>query len=462
MDNPSRLDISISITDPELIEELLSYSEGESRDDFVLAALRIGILTLKRTQGHIDADLISKETDRLLENMNNTLKGFFDPKDGRFSERINRLIQKDGEFERLMREQIGLDNSELSRTLAAFIGDNSEFMQLLSTDESKGFLKSLADTVEKRINAQREDLLKEFSLDKEESALSRLIQHVKNSQKEITSEFSLDTEDSALYRMRRELLQVFEDQKKANEEFRKEVGEQLAAIAARKEESERSTRHGVDFEMEAFDFIQSASQKAGDIATHTGNTTGLIKNCKIGDCVIKLGPEEQAAGTQIVVEAKEKEGYNLEAALAEIETARKNRHAAIGLFLFSKRLAPIGIDPMRRYGDNIVVVWDAEDPATDIYLSAGLSVAKALCTKAQAHREATEVDLKPIESAIRDIEKQINGLDEINKFTETIESNSSKILYRVKIMKKNLQTQVSTLDDQINALRSAMTGSSDS
>ena len=461
MDKPSKLSFSISITDPELIEELMRYSEGESRDDFVLAALRIGILTLKRAQGHIDVDLLSKETDRLLENMTKTLKEFFDPKDGRFSERIDRLIQKDGEFERLMKEQIGSDNSELSRTLASYVGDQSEFMQILSTDESKGFLKALTETIGKRLTEQRESLLNEFSLDKEDSALSRLIQHVKKSQNEITSEFSLDKEDSALYRMKRELLQVFEDQKEANEEFRNKVGEQLASIVARKEESERSTRHGVDFEMVAFDFIQSESQKAGDIATHTGNTTGLIKNCKIGDCEITLGPDEQAAGTKIVVEAKEKEGYNLESALAEIDTARKNRRATIGLFLFSRKTAPDGIDPMKRYGDDIVVVWDSEDPATDIYLSAGLSVAKALCTKAQAHHEATEVDLKPIESAIRDIEKQISGLDDINKFTETIENNSLKILDRVRIMKKNLQTQVTTLDDQINALRSAMTRSSE-
>lgn len=462
MDIPSKLNIPISITDPELIEEILRYPEGESRNAFVIAALRIGILTLKRAQGHIDADLLSKETDRLLENMTKTLKEFFDPKDGRFNERIERLIQKDGEFERLMREQIGLNNSELSRTLAAYIGDQSEFVKILSTDESQGFLKALSESIKNRLNEQRDSLLNEFSLDKEESALSRLIKHVKNSQEEITSEFSLDKENSALYRMRRDLLKVLDDQRETNEAFRNKVSEQLAAIAARREEAERSTRHGVDFEMMAFDFIQSESQKAGDIATHTGNTTGAIKNCKIGDCVIKLGPDEQAAGTQIVVEAKEKEGYTLDAALAEIETARKNRRAAVGLFIFSSKLAPRGLDPMRRYGDDIIVVWDAENPLTDIYLQAGLSVTRALCTKTQAHREATEVDLQPIELAIRDIEKQINGLDEINRFTETIESNSRKIIDRARIMKNNLLSQVSTLDDQINKLRAAMTSSSGS
>ena len=36
-----------------------------------------------------------------------------------------------------------------------------------------------------------------------------------------------------------------------------------------------------------------------------------------------------------------------------METARKNRQAEIGLFVFSSRLAPEGIDPLTRYGDDI-------------------------------------------------------------------------------------------------------------
>ena len=33
------------------------------------------------------------------------------------------------------------------------------------------------------------------------------------------------------------------------------------------------------------------AQKQGDIATPTGNTTGLIKNCKVGDVLVEIGPD---------------------------------------------------------------------------------------------------------------------------------------------------------------------------
>ncbi|WP_456371884.1 hypothetical protein [Thiolapillus sp.] len=42
--------------------------------------------------------------------------------------------------------------------------------------------------------------------------------------------------------------------------------------------------------------LRDLSQKAGDLATTTGNSTGRTRNCKVGDVVIELGPEHVAAG----------------------------------------------------------------------------------------------------------------------------------------------------------------------
>jgi hypothetical protein len=44
--------------------------------------------------------------------------------------------------------------------------------------------------------------------------------------------------------------------------------------------------------------------------------------------------------------------------------------------------------------DDVVVVWDAEDPRSDVVLVAGLSVAKALCTHGNTKREAEIADLR--------------------------------------------------------------------
>mgnify|MGYP006969512109 CR=1 FL=1 len=132
-------------------------------------------------------------------------------------------------------------------------------------------------------------------------------------------------------------------------------------MTARKEEALRSTRHGNTFEEAVFLFVQGEAHRLGDIATATGNTTGLIKNNKKGDVVIQLSPECAAASEQIVLEAKEDKSYSLLSARAELEEARKNRGAQIGGFVFSSRLAPAGLDPVARYGNDIIVVWDAEE-----------------------------------------------------------------------------------------------------
>jgi hypothetical protein len=206
---------------------------------------------------------------------------------------------------------------------------------------------------------------------------------VEQTQRQISSEFSLDEEGSALARMRRDLLEVLNQQQQANNQFQREVVEALAVVTARRQEADRSTRHGDTFESAAFSLILARSQRAGDIATCTRSTTGLIKNCKVGDSVVELGPDHAAAGARVVIEAKENASSTLAGALVEMEIARKNRGAAVGLFIFSSRTAPQGLEPLARYGNDVVIVWDAEKPATDVVLIAGLEVTRALCARAK-------------------------------------------------------------------------------
>lgn len=500
------LELTLHVTDPELCDELEGYPEGRARHDFAIGALRIGALALRHATARVDVESVRAEGDRLLEQLRQALDGhqkgiaqelagrlteYFDPQSGRFSERVERLIKQDGELEQLLRRQVGLNGSELARTLATHVGQNSPLMALLDPERGDGFLGSLAASLEETLAGQRERILREFSLDNKEgalsrlvselrrrhgevgqalqtqidqvvaefsldrddSALSRLVRRVEQAQKQISSEFSLDQENSALARMRRELLQVIEAQRQANDRFQREVLEKLAEVAARKQEADRSTRHGNDFEKAVFGFVQGLSQKAGDVAAPAGFTTGLIKHCKKGDIVVELGPDHTAAGVRIVAEAKENASFTLQKALAELEEARKNRGASIGLFVFSARTAPDGLEPLTRYGNDVVVVWDAEDPHSDVVLAAGLSVAKALCTHSKAKREAEIADFEAIERAIREVEKQAQSLDQIAGWAGTIRTNGDNILKRVDIMRSSLVRQVELLDGKVDDLR---------
>jgi hypothetical protein len=257
-----------------------------------------------------------------------------------------------------------------------------------------------------------------------------------------------------LSRLKRELQGAIGGLVEKNNNFHTEVKETLARLESRREEAERSTRHGVAFEDQLVGLLASESQRLGDVCEATGSSTGAIERCKVGDCVIALGPDSLAPGAQIVWEAKEQKSYDLKKALGELDVARKNRQAQIGVFVFSQKTAPEGMTAFGRYGDDIVIVWDADDPASDVFVRAAYSVCRALAIRQKAVAAKTGEAVEQIDLAIRAVEKHIKQLDEIENWASTARSAGDKILDRVKKMREALGDEVARLDKNLTALRS--------
>lgn len=502
---PFPIHLELCIEDRDVVAELEKYADGPEREEFALEALKIGVLALRRASTALDGEFIQRETTRLLdtlrrqlddhsrtaqERLNQSLKEYFDPTDGRFSQRVQCLTASDGDLAKLLAGMLDGDDSRLAKTLLGHVGESSPLMKHLSPEQSQGLLALLRSNVETQLSSQRERLLKEFSLDnadgalcrlvkeltakhgdlskdlqnkidavvkefsldEENSALSRLVQNVDRAQRTITSEFSLDNERSALRRLKTELTTILEAHVKTNAEFQEEVKVALGKLVTRRDEEARSTRHGATFENAVFEFLDREAQRRGDVAENTGASTGLIKNCKIGDAVIQLGPDSAAAGAKIVVEAKEEARYTLRMAREEIEQARKNRDAQHGVFVFSKASAPT-MEPLARYGPDVIVVWDAEDPQTDANLKAALEISRALCLRARTAAERNKIDFGPIDRAVLDIEKRVQNLDQVRKSAETIRSSSESILERVRIDREALEKQVCLLRDAMGDVK---------
>jgi hypothetical protein len=155
---------------------------------------------------------------------------------------------------------------------------------------------------------------------------------------------------------------------------------------------------------------------------------------------------------------KEDSSYDLARSLSELGEARQNRQATVGLFVHSRATAPAGLARFGRYGNDVVVIWDAEDPASDVLLSAGLMVCKALASRKDAMSEELAADIADLDRAIREIERQAGYLDEIETSSQTIKSGAEKILRRVETMRSAIERQVKALDQQSHALR-ALTAS---
>ncbi len=348
---PAALRLDIEVTDPETVAALIHHSDGRDRNEFARQALKIGVIALRHAQGQIDVDAVRREGERLVKDLASALEGhkstteaamvaalktYFDPSDGRFTERVERLVKKDGELERVMQQQLGHAKQQLEGVLAQFTGVDSGLAKLLTPDE---VMRRASDT--------------------------------------------------------------------------------------------------------------------GDIADAVSNTVGIVPRSKVGDLVITLGPDSAAAGARIVVEAKEDASYTLKSTLDEIDIARKNRAAQVGLFIHSRKTAPASMKPLIRHGEDILIVWDAEDEKSDVVLEAGLAVARALCVRATVASVQTTADLQEMAKALNGIEQQIEKLGDIRTKTATIKSATESINSSTETMEKDLRRRLDVLRDVVSALISS-------
>jgi hypothetical protein len=518
--------LNLVIDDPEVSTELRRRAEGHARNTFAVSALRIGILALRQAQGNVDAEVVRNEGQRLIAELSRelalgvqqidskiagSLKLYFDPQSGHFTERVERLVRKDGDLETVLRQQIGDgESSELARALARRIGETSPLMRRLDPQDAAGIARSIETSVKEVLDSEQNRILGEFSLDNESgaltrvvaqlgltndklqgniekqikaavhefslddenSALSRLVRKVEEAKDRITDEFSvdnqgsainklnlvlaetrqsidenltLDNEKSALARLRKQLTDVLDDIQTKNQRFQEDVSGKLASLVTKHQEEMRSTTHGISFEEEFCSFLQREAQRAGDVFTATGSKPGAIPRCKTGDAVIELGTEAAAGGERIVFEAKSSKQVSLADARREIEEGRKNRTASVGVFVFSKSNAPNGLQPFTRFDHDLFVVWDAADPSTDIYLSAAVSVAKALLFRQKAVDNKSQASVLDMERALNALEKQLKGLDQMETWTSTIQANSGKIAGRIVEIRKSATDHIGQL-----------------
>ncbi|HKE14834.1 MAG TPA: hypothetical protein VKB80_08230 [Kofleriaceae bacterium] len=496
--------LTLRLTDPDVLGELRRRS-GAERDRFAAAALRVGVIALRSASGNLDADAVREAGHKLLADlretlatraaeltgeMARTLTQYFDPKSGLVPQRIDRLVRDGGDLERVMRSHVG-DESILARTLAVHVGADSPLFKMLSPAEADGLRAQIEGALGAALREQSDVVLRQFSLDHGDSALSRLVRELRahqgdlsrdlkgqveavvrefsldkpdsvmsrlsglltRTQDEIGRNLSLDDDGSALARLRRELMTVVEEMATRNASFHSDVRATLSALDARKEEAARSTRHGATFEEALGGLLAAEAQRMGDIHQATGPTTGAIKNCKVGDHVVVMGPESSAPGAAIAFEAKEDRSCDLRAALAESERARKNRQAQVGVFVFSARSAPADLQPLARYGDDLVVLWDADDERTDLYVRLAYSVARCLTSRVAGAAEQNAEALLEIDLATRAIEKQVQFLDEVHKLAGTVKSHGERIQARMERMRDELSREVDRLDRQARALR---------
>jgi hypothetical protein len=165
--------------------------------------------------------------------------------------------------------------------------------------------------------------------------------------------------------------------------------------------------------------------------------------------------EREWRASVIVVEAKASGVYTLKSTLEEADQARRNRTACVCLFVHSARTAPVGLADLHRWGQDVVVVWDEDEPATDVRLKAAYMVAKALAVRAGQHDEAEEVSLAEMDASIEAIRKQLAGFEEIQTSATTVVKGGEKIYKRAAVMSEEIERRLLVLQEHASRMRTA-------
>ncbi|MEJ8837763.1 hypothetical protein [Ramlibacter sp. AN1133] len=498
--------VTFAVSDPEVLLAMGEYPEGQQRTNFLVTALKIGVLSLKAAKGTLDSDTVRREGEHLMtqlgerlntwrgkleDRVTNSLSKYFDPSEGLFTDRVNRLTKADGELATVVQLQVREAQQTLGKVFEQFIGENSDLLKALDPSGDNQLVATLQRTLDGVVQAQNAAILTqfsldnkegalvrflselrakhgdlteafskdmaavvaEFSLDKPDSALSRLVGRVEETQSKLTNELSLDNEGSALKR----ISVMLQEHQRVNVETSTKLVDTLnAAVQAmqvRRQEAARGTQHGLEFEDSLAAALRELVAAGGDVVEQTGATTGVIPHCKVGDHVVTIGPEKIAAGARIVFEAKQHASYDLARSLEEADTARRNRDAAVCVFVHSARTAQPSIPQFQRFGNDVMLRWDAEDASSDVWLRAAHMVATAISVRAASHGKKDAKSFATIDGAIERIRKQLNGFDEMNTSANTAMKAVEAIQRKAKSMEKDLMDQLSTLQEEAAKLK---------
>jgi hypothetical protein len=340
----------------------------------------------------------------------------------------------------------------------------SAIFKLLSPTHAVGRVATLSVAIESALRDQREEVLRQFSLDRPDSALSRLLGDIAAANGKLRGELagevsqvakalSLDDKSSALSRLREELMASVKASADSNASFQSDMRAKLEAFRVRREEAARSSAHGNTFEYAAGALLEREAQRAGDVCERLAGTPGR-EGRKTGDYVITVGPENVAAGARIVIECKADKGYKEADALEEIALARKNREAQVGVFLVARESAPEGFEAFRRIGPDLLVVWDAEDTASDVYLHAAVSVAKALVVQERVAAGRSEADVREVEQSVRSIGRLVTSVESIAHDARNIVKKGVRIGKAAEGVKEKLVEEVERLTGVVEGMRS--------
>jgi hypothetical protein len=362
----------IEVTDPGLAGFVAEHDQDEW-PQLVERALRVGLIALQGAGVTVNLEAIQHAFD-----------GF---------ERRTEKANKDAAeaLEAALRREFADGEGRLPLALERYLGQEGELKRFVGDlfDETKG------DSAACRLR----ELLKQY-VDGDDSKLAKMLDPTR--------------EGSPLAQFRRE-----------TEESFKVLGEQIARFQGHKEERRLSALKGVDFEDTIEVLLVDLVKGSGDDLERTGDKVGLVPSSKKGDFVVTLDRAfAHGHDLRVVVEAKDRY-VAVEAMRKEIEEARRNRQACVGLVVLSPQHAPAGMGAFDIRGHDVYCVVDPAAPDTEI-LKVALRLARLLALNT-LDADATAFDGRRLASHLANVRRHLQDLKKAKKQLDIIDRVTKEI-----------------------------------
>lgn len=265
----------------------------------------------------------------------------------------------------------------------------------------------------------------------------------------------MNVEHSAIFKMNEGLKQAIKEIEQGQTTLLTEVRELIAKQSGKKEESHKSTTFGKLYEEKVFEHLERICSESSDICEAVGTTRGI--NGKQGDVLVTINQDHRAGGIKIIYEAKTDKTYTtLKKCLDEIKGARKNREANYAVIVMPKN-APLAnsIDLFERHGNDLLVVWDEEQPQDDYALKVSLLVLKAIALKELMKESKGDFDYEKCKRDLSSIEENVNNLNDILTLSTTIKNNSEKIISKVEKLERETREKVESISKNIKNVKNS-------
>jgi hypothetical protein len=398
-------EVTVQLTDrrPQTVV-LFGELSGEQGPQFAAEVWTVGLRAVANAHARAQEARLEDIGKRLLEGVDRQLTRFI------------------GEHGQTLGKFLDPENGQVAKSLAAFVDDKGALSQVL-TSYGGDLVKAL------------ETKLREVMVD-EHDAIGRTLDPL--------------SEESAIARFLKSLRDLLTEHAGSNAEALAKVLEAITRLETKKNYDQKSTRGGVDFEAAVVDFATAVVRGGPWVVEATGNTPGHVTRSRMGDLVIRATEESAFAGAGVVFEAKHDKSYTAASALEELNAARVNRNANVGVFVMAKSHAPDSFPPFERHGRNVLVVWDETDPSTNMYLHAAVLLGLGLVPLNS--RVGGEGDIKALADIQGPIEAELARMSKMEGFNEEIRKNSDNLTDEIRKAKGQFGTLLSKAKASLTAL----------